>query len=101
MEAQGLPVDSITGFEEFYAEPPMRPEEAVEELEMYDPRYSVVTSLRHLFNLHTVGLRGLFRNTERLVVSTSIVSAFSPPTSPSAAFALYAHLFPLITDGWG
>jgi hypothetical protein len=43
LEAQGLASDSITGFEEFYAEPPMRPAEAVEELEMYDTKYSVAT----------------------------------------------------------
>ena len=43
-----MPLDSITGFEEFYAEPPMRPEEAVEELEMYDIKYSVATYIPHL-----------------------------------------------------
>jgi hypothetical protein len=43
LEEQGVPLDSITGFEEFYAEPPMRPDEAMEELEMYDTKYSVTT----------------------------------------------------------
>ena len=34
----------ITGFEEFYAEPPMRPEEAEEEELLYDPKLSVAKS---------------------------------------------------------
>ena len=35
--------DSITGFEEYYAEPPLRPEEALEEEAMYNPKFSVAT----------------------------------------------------------
>jgi Argonaute siRNA chaperone (ARC) complex subunit Arb1 len=35
--------EQITGFEEFYAEPPMRPDEAEEELALYDPKLSVAT----------------------------------------------------------
>ena len=37
------PPDLITGFEEFYAEPPMKPDEAEEEEAMYDPKYSIPT----------------------------------------------------------
>jgi Argonaute siRNA chaperone (ARC) complex subunit Arb1 len=33
----------ITGFEEFYAEPPLHPDEAEKEEEMYDVRLSVAT----------------------------------------------------------
>lgn len=33
----------ITGFEEFYAEPPMRVAEAEEEELLYDPKLSVAT----------------------------------------------------------
>ena len=33
--------EHITGFEEFYADPPLRPEEAEEEEAMYDARFSV------------------------------------------------------------
>jgi hypothetical protein len=94
LEEQGLPSDSITGFEEFYAEPPMRPEEAVEELEMYDPKYSVATYLPQLLNSRTVVLRRLFKNIEQPVVSTSTVNAYSPPISLSAAFALYPAPLP-------
>ena len=41
----GDPNNQITGFEEFYADPPIRPEEALEEEVMYDPRFSVATYL--------------------------------------------------------
>jgi hypothetical protein len=33
----------ITGFEEFYAEAPMKPDEVAEEEAMYDPKHSVAT----------------------------------------------------------
>lgn len=36
-------MDPITGFEEFFAEPPMRPSEAEEEEAMYDIKLSVAT----------------------------------------------------------
>jgi hypothetical protein len=36
-------VDQITGFEEFYAEPPMKPNEVEEEEAMYDIKLSVAT----------------------------------------------------------
>jgi hypothetical protein len=35
--------EQITGFEEFYSEPRMRPDEAEEELTPYDPKLSVAT----------------------------------------------------------
>jgi hypothetical protein len=35
--------DQITGFEEFYAEPPMKPDEVEEEEAIYDTRFSVAT----------------------------------------------------------
>ena len=35
----------ITGVEEFYAEPPMIPKEAMEEEPIYDPKLSIATYL--------------------------------------------------------
>ena len=41
LEASKNPANFITGFEEFYAEPPLRADEAIEEKTLYDPRLSV------------------------------------------------------------
>ena len=53
LELDARPVMIITGFEEFYAEPPMRREEAEEEELLYDPALSVTefVSLISLFTL--------------------------------------------------
>jgi len=42
-ESKDSNVEQITGFEEFYAEPPMSPDEAEEEEQMYDAKLSVAT----------------------------------------------------------
>lgn len=41
LESEKNPADMITGFEEYYAEPPMKPDEAVAEEAMYDIKFSV------------------------------------------------------------
>ena len=43
MEGKKDPANLITGFEEFYAEPPMKGEEVEEEESFYDPKLSVAT----------------------------------------------------------
>jgi hypothetical protein len=41
LEETNNSADLITGFEEFYADPPMNPDEAIEEEAMYCPKLSV------------------------------------------------------------
>jgi hypothetical protein len=43
LELEKNHADMITGFEEFYAEPPMKPDEAEEEEAMYDTKFSIAT----------------------------------------------------------
>ena len=88
----------ISGFEEFYAEPPMRPEEAEEEELLYDPKHSVATSAPPFaplpFSLfvhpsdHLVAPNRLSKSIVQHVASTLTENASSPPISPLAASAL-------------
>jgi Argonaute siRNA chaperone (ARC) complex subunit Arb1 len=80
-------VEQITGFEEFYVEPPMRPDEAEEELALYDPKLGVATYLLPWVNI--VVRKKSFKSIVLLDVSTSIANVFFRHISRLAGFALY------------
>ena len=89
-------VEQITGFEEFYAELPMKPDEAAEEETMYDTKLSVATYLplqsqilpyKIGYILIIVVRRKSFKSIVQHVASTSTVNEYSWHTSPLAEFA--------------
>lgn len=84
------PADLITGFEEFYAEPPMKPDEAEEEEAMYDTKFSIAAYALYGDELIAAVLRKPSNDTEQHVDSTSIVKEFSLHILHSVEFELYS-----------
>ena len=91
MELEKNPADLITGFEEFYAEPPMKPDEAEEEEAMYDTKFSIATYSLCNHKLITVVLRKLSNDIEQHVDSTSIAKEFSLRILHSVEFEPYSR----------